>query len=117
MMRWFAALCLAIFAGACSSASVGGDDVLGQADKATELQLETTLRNAASTQETFRASTGSYTTNPNVLETEGLNVPPDIMLTIPTGDATTYCMEATHSSMPNAVWHVASGGAPEAGGC
>jgi hypothetical protein len=117
MKRWSAALCLAALLAGCSSASVGGDDVLDQADKATQLQLEATLRNAAATQETFRVSTGSYTTNPNVLETEGLNVSPEITLTIPTGDASTYCMEATHASEPNAVWHVASGGSPEAGGC
>ncbi|MEA2459988.1 MAG: hypothetical protein QOH90_165, partial [Actinomycetota bacterium] len=59
-------------AGACSSSEVGGQETLSQADKALALQLETSLRNAASSEETFRASNGAYTADVNALRTEGL---------------------------------------------
>jgi hypothetical protein len=101
----------------CTSASVGGQETLDQVDKATTLQLETTLRNAAAAQETFRANTGSYTTNPNVLQSEGLNVPPEVTLSIVSGDPTTFCMEATHTRAAGVTWHVVTGGAPESGSC
>ncbi|MCA1703248.1 MAG: hypothetical protein LC808_08220 [Actinobacteria bacterium] len=90
---------------------------MSQADKGLTLQLETSLRNAASSEETFRASNASYTTDLNALRGEGLNLPPDITITIKSADAMTYCMEATHAELPGVTWHAAAGGTPTEGTC
>jgi hypothetical protein len=109
---------VAVLAAGCSSATVGGEETLSQADKALELQLESSLRTAAVAEETFKATTGAYTADLAALKNEaGLTLPTDVTLTIKSADAASYCIEATHSKLSGTTWHTSAGGAPTQGPC
>lgn len=109
---------LVLMAPACSSATVGGQETLSQADSALQLQLETSLRNASLAEETFKATSGQYSADLNALKSEaGLTVPADVTLTVTSADAASYCIEATQAKLAGVTWHASSGTAPAEGPC
>ncbi|MGH2775768.1 MAG: prepilin-type N-terminal cleavage/methylation domain-containing protein [Actinomycetota bacterium] len=100
---------------------------LNQREKGWVAQAESALKNAATAQESYLTANDDYAIQAELgsLETdEGLKYAGDVTLTIvspaASGDATAYCMEATHAKLTalTDVWHYDSNaGAPEDGGC
>jgi hypothetical protein len=87
---------------ACTSALVGGQETLEQADRAQLVQLQATLQEAAQAEEAYFAEFGTYATDPAVLN---INVPPTIALTITQPAPDDYCIQGAHRSL-DAAWHV-----------
>jgi hypothetical protein len=100
MLRTAAILLLA--ATACTSAVVGGQETLDQADRAQLVQLQVTLQEAAQAEEAYFAETGTYTTDVDLLN---INVPPELALTITQPTPEDYCIQGAHRSLEGA-WHV-----------
>ena len=102
---WFLAL---VILGACTSGSApGSEDVIGQVDKAKQLEIDTALQRAASAQENIRAETGAYTNDLAKLIEQGVSVPPGTSLIVARGDASGYCVQASHEEL-GGPWHVSN---------
>jgi hypothetical protein len=94
-MRVAPALLLVLLVGCTSAAVPGAQDVIDQADKAREVQVETALRQTVASLMAYNAEMGTFTTNVQELQTRyGLNISQGITITIPRADATTYCVQA-----------------------
>ena len=91
---------------------------LAQRQRGWEAQVTSSLKNAATTQDSFLTVAGSYTTSVADLQSEGLRPGSGIALSVPQANgAIDFCMEATHPGLPSA-WHYDSDdGMPAAGGC
>ncbi len=92
---------------------------LSQRQKGWDAAAKSSLRNAATAQESHFTEFSEYTAVVAELETQGFNQSQDITLT-PTAPApgTTYCMTATHSAQPTVTWYLGSGGgAPNTTAC
>jgi hypothetical protein len=77
----------------CSSAGLpGAQEPLEQIERADRVKLEVDLSNAIRAQESYFAQNDTYTTDLNAL---GVNSSGDVSLSIPSADATTYCVEVT----------------------
>jgi hypothetical protein len=87
---------------ACTSALVGGQETIEQADRAQLVQLQATLHEAARAEEAYFAEAGTYTTDVGLLN---INVPPQVALTITQPSSDDYCIQGAHSSLEGA-WHV-----------
>lgn len=93
--------------GCTSAVAPGGQDVLDQADKAREVQVEATLRMAAAAEQAYNAENGTFTTSVPDLQTRyGLNIGSGVTITIPRADATTYCIQAHQASLGD--YHLAN---------
>jgi hypothetical protein len=100
---------------ACSSAAEpGAGEVLGQVDKASAVEVEAALRNAALAEEAHFAQQGTYTTDVAAL---GVNPGPSVTLTVARADAADFCIQGVHARISDEVWHVSKGGAPVRGPC
>lgn len=81
-------------------------------------QVESTLKNAATAQESYATvSNGEYTEDISDLEQEGLQVPPTVQLTIVTGRDQQYCMEATSQELGGTMHYSSTEGLPRPGPC
>ena len=70
---------------------------LNQRKKGWISQSESALKNAATAEESFAtANNGAYTSNEAALESEGFNQVSGVELTIPSADASGYCLLANH---------------------
>jgi len=74
---------------------------LRQREKGWISQAESALKNAATAQESYLTTNGTYTTDETLLVAEGYKATEDVTLdvvSIDTGKA--YCMSATHANLP-----------------
>ncbi len=96
-----APILLLVLAASCTSAvAPGGQDVLDQADKAKEVQVELALRNTATAEAQYSAEMGTFTGSVQELQNRyGLNLPEGVTITIPTADTTSYCIQANHADL------------------
>ena len=116
---WLIAAVVVLSFAACSD---DGGESETSGDEATEASsdeqldtLETTLRNAATSQEAYAAENFTYTDSVADLEAAGLNIPSDHSLEVVTATETEYCLEA---SVDDAVMHLESAaGTPAEGTC
>ncbi|MGH9196816.1 MAG: type IV pilin protein [Acidimicrobiia bacterium] len=80
---------------------------LRQREKGYRDQMQSSLKNAATAQESYAtANNGAYTSTLSDLESEGFNVTADVTLTLggTSDEPTGYCMEATHTGLPGETW-------------
>lgn len=86
---------------------------LNQREKAWTKALQSDLRNNATVMETAFSDTGTYAGASGFKTSEG------VTLTLEVGDATGYCLEATHDKLASdATWHLKSAdGVPAVGAC
>lgn len=79
---------------------------LAQREKGWTSQVEATLKNAATAQESHCVAypRECYTTSVADLQNEGLVLHGDVALAIVRADRSNYCMEAAHAQLPNRVW-------------
>ena len=87
---------------------------LAQRDKARDRAAQANLRNAATAQQSHYTEAGSYTANVAEITDDGFRQG-DPLVTIVTGNATTYCMQAPGGTGP---WHITpDSGRPGTGAC
>ena len=91
---------------------------LNQRQRGWEAQVKSSLKNAATSQDSFLTQQGSYTTSVANLRTEGLRTTTGVNLTVPLANgAQDYCIQATHAGLAS-TWHYDSNdGMPLSGGC
>ena len=93
----------------------GGDDtsddsestesVIDEAAQARlETEVESALKGAATAEETYFTVELTYTPSIDELEVQGLNISSDVTLEVPVADASTYCIEATHTDIPDTTF-------------
>ena len=75
---------------------------LRQREKGWISQTESALKNAATAQESYLTSAGSYTTNTASLGSEGYKATSGVTLSIISATGTEYCMRAIHSNLGSA---------------
>jgi type IV pilus assembly protein PilA len=91
---------------------------LRQREKGWIAQVESTLKSAATAEESYLTDSDSYTTSVVDLEGEGLVIPPPVQLSVAHADQEGYCLEALHLDLPNEIWSYDSRfGRPERGSC
>ena len=83
---------------------------LRQREKGWRSQMESALKNAATSQESYLTTNPSYSDDTAALASEGLKVAPDVRLSIVAGstNSTYYCMAATHTSLTTATYYYSS---------
>jgi hypothetical protein len=92
--------CALLVGSACSSAAApGSSNVLAQKDKATALEVEATLRNAALAEQTYFAEAQTYAADLATLQQVGFN-PSDIEVRIARADATGFCIDSISAGDP-----------------
>lgn len=105
--------------GGCTSAGApGAGEVLDQVDRAYQTEINVALTNASKAQQNYAATHGSFATDVGTLAAEyGLNVSPDVTLTVVRADAIYYCVQATHEQAKG-TWHISPDSpTPVAGAC
>ena len=93
---------------------------LSQREKGWISQAESTLKNAATAQESLLTSEGAYadTGEEGLLEDEGFKDTEDVTLTIVDADAgNSYCMEADHTNLDVNYFYDSDAGRPQEGDC
>ena len=101
MKRTVLSLCVLLVGSACSSAAApGAEGVVAQTDKATSLEVETALRNAALAEETYFTEAQTYTSDLAALRQVGFNPPGDVQVRIALADAANFCIEASSGAEP-----------------
>lgn len=81
-------------------------------------QVESTLKNAATAQESYAVSNnGSYTNQVTDLEAQGLQVPPEIELAVFISPAESYCIEALSEELGGVLHYSSTEGTPRPGPC
>ena len=115
-----------VFGGRAPSDRAGGDRGGGPCDPGVELQLceealvevQSTLKNAATAEESFAVShDGRYTGRLPALEREGLRLPPRVDLSITLIGRDGYCLEATSRGLVGSMYYSSTEGAPLPGAC
>ena len=98
---------------------VGGGEAGRMACEEQLAQVESTLKNAATAQESYAtvSKNQEYTESMSDLEAEGLQVPPNVQLTIVTGRDHQYCMEATSQELGGTMHYSSTEGRPRPGPC
>jgi hypothetical protein len=100
-----------------SGRCVGDEPVSLQRCEGQVAQLESTLKNAATAQESFATTNaGAYTDQIDDLEGEGLQVPPEIVLTVLAGGGQ-YCLEASSEELDATIYYSSTEGTPLPGTC
>lgn len=94
---------------------------LSQREKGWRANTQSDLRNAAVAAESFYTDDSTYAGMDDAALTDnGYNQSADVTLTVEDADATSFCLEAEHSS-GGGVWHLGNrdgdAGAPEENGC
>ena len=100
-------LALVILAACTSASAPGSQDVVGQVDKAKHLEIDTALQRVVSAQENIHAETGAYTNDLAKLIEQGVSVPAGTSLVVARGDASGYCVQASHEEL-GGPWHVSN---------
>ncbi|MFN2593504.1 MAG: hypothetical protein ABR579_01280 [Actinomycetota bacterium] len=100
-----AVLLTAVLGPACATASVG---VIDQSNKASIVQMTATLQSAGVTEDDYFGLNNTYTTDVNALRADGLNIPTAVSLTVPSADASGYCLEAGGGVSSSSTWHMKS---------
>lgn len=94
---------------------------LRQREKGWIGQAESALKNAATAQESYLTTNGSYTSSLTDLQSEGFKNTQNVDVTIPTATGgTAYCIEADHDSLDDAdndFFYSSSAGRPQEGEC
>jgi hypothetical protein len=81
-------------------------------------EVDSALKNSATAEESFAATTGTYTSNVSDLVDQGLRLPGTVTVRVARATATGYCMEATHALAAGQVFHYSSDvGRPTEGAC
>ena len=97
---------IALFAGsACDTGSLG---VVDQSNKATVVQMTATLQSAGEAENEYFGLNNTYTSDVNALMAGGLNIPARVKLSIPTADASGYCVQAAGGVTSSSTWHMKS---------
>ena len=117
-MKRVALVCAAVFLTSCTSGVFTGDTT-EQAVKVYRLDVELALRSASQAQEVFHAQNGTYASDLNALiSRSGLSVSPDVTIAVISADPTAYCMEGTHTKLPDVTYRMAKGDSvPTEGTC
>lgn len=102
-----------------SGRCVGGGEVGRMMCEDQLAQVESSLKNAATAQESYATVSEShrYTDSISDLEAEGLQVPPNVQLTIMTGGGLKYCMEATSQELGGTMHYSSTEGTTRSGPC
>lgn len=90
---------------------------LGAIDRGFRTEVETALRAAATAQETFRATSGAYTTNVGDLRGAGYRPTARVTVQIARADAGGYCLQATHQMIGEPFHFDSPRGSPGSGPC
>jgi hypothetical protein len=101
-MKQIASL-LALFAlgsGCSSAAAPEASSVVAQSDKASTVQVESALRNAAVAEQTYFVEAQTYTDDLALLQQVGFNAPAGVDVRIATADATSFCIESSSAGGP-----------------
>ena len=115
-----------VFGGRTPGEGTGGGGGGGPCDPGVELQLceealvevQSTLKNAATAEESFAVShDGRYTGRLPALEREGLRLPPTVDLTITLIGQDGYCLEATSRGLVGSMYYSSAEGTPLPGAC
>ncbi|MGH2753352.1 MAG: hypothetical protein ACRDLB_02865 [Actinomycetota bacterium] len=94
-------LCLLVAGSACSSAAApGAEEVVAQVDKATSVEVEGALRNAAVAEETYFTEALTYTKDLAALQQVGFDPPAGVQVRVMTAGGTSFCIEASTGDEP-----------------
>jgi hypothetical protein len=105
-MKILAALAMSgLILSGCASAESG---VVGQANKASVVQIDSLFHNAGEAEDEFFATQGSYTTDVGALQATGLSVPQDVTFSVASADAAGFCLQASGGVTMKSTWHYAS---------
>ena len=97
---------------------IGGGEVGRMTCEEELAQVESTLKNSAIAQESYATvNEGRYTDNISDLEAEGLQLPPNVQLTIVMAADQQYCMEATSQELGGTMHYSSTEGLPRPGPC
>jgi type IV pilus assembly protein PilA len=86
---------------------------LSQRQKGWNSNVQSDLRNAAVAQESYFTDNSAYTAVVADLAANGYNQSANIVIAVPTANATGYCMEANHTSGGNTYKFDSSVGEPQ----
>jgi type IV pilus assembly protein PilA len=95
---------------------------LAQRLKAQQAASQSDTRNAASAEVLYYTENDTFTITLADLTGQGFRQSSNVVTTIPTGDATTYCVESVYqvggADVPNTTYHMAeNGGGVQPGAC
>ena len=91
---------LALGSGCSSAAAPEASSVVAQKDKATTVQVEATLRNAAVAEQTYFVDALTYTDDIALLQQAGFNAPAGVEVRIAMADATSFCIDSSSAGKP-----------------
>lgn len=87
--------------GGCSSAAAPeASSVVAQKDKATAVQVEAALRNAAVAEQTYFVEAQTYTDDLALLQQMGFNASDGVEVRIVMADATSFCIDSSSADGP-----------------
>ena len=95
MKRIVPFLTLVTLVGCSSAAAPEASSVVAQKDKATTVQVEAALRNAAIAEQTYFVESQTYTDDLALLQQMGFNAPDGVEVRIATADATSFCIDSS----------------------
>jgi type IV pilus assembly protein PilA len=91
---------------------------LAQRLKAQQAASKSDTRNAATAEVLHYAEFDTFTGNVADLTTQGFRQSDSVVTTIPTANATTYCVESTYTGVANTTFHFSeTGGGVQPGPC
>jgi hypothetical protein len=110
---FIASLLVCVLASSLVIAQAWGQNRMTRRDR-----IRSTLKNAATAEESYATSAGGrYTRVLDDLKEEGFEPSPNVNLLIPRAGESNYCLEAQHEAMGE-IWHYSSRvGTPERGRC
>jgi type IV pilus assembly protein PilA len=93
--------CFLAMGSACSSAAApGASNVVTQKDKATAIQVEAALRNAATAEQTYFVENQTYTADLAALGQMGFNASDGVEVRVASADATGFCIDSVSAGDP-----------------
>ena len=91
---------------------------LSQRLKAQQAASKSDTRNAATAEVMWYADNDTFTTNLANLQAQGFRQSNGVVTTIPTGTATTYCVQSTYTGVANTTYYMSeTGGGVQQGNC
>jgi hypothetical protein len=100
-----------------SGRCVGDEPVSRERCDAQLAQVESTLKNAATAEESYATvNEGRYTDQIAALEAEGLQVPPEVVLTVLASNKQ-YCIEGSSEELGATLHYSSTEGLPRPGPC
>jgi hypothetical protein len=87
---------------------MGTQGVVDQSNKASVVQMTAVLQSAGVAEDDYFGLNNTFTDDVNALRADGLNIPSAVTLTIPSADASAYCIQAGGGVTSSSTWQMKS---------